>query len=276
MGSRRGAPSARPPSARPPSTRGPVGLASVRATAGALPGAAAPALKAEATNAARPSAMGRDLLEPVTDELSLDELDSADLAPVHFLEGEPTRARPETGGSPGARPVRFPPPPEPVSEDDAPTLAFHGSIHDADGELEGAPTSAHGDIAEYDPPTYDAFPAPVYEPTPFAEPEEPLTSPKPKAPVEATPHAPPSGQQRLAPAPRPRKGRPSWLMPAITGGIGVLVLGVVAAFGITAWLRASGARDPHRPQTPRAAAARGPRSKASSTGSAAATRKCRR
>ncbi|MCB9593643.1 MAG: tetratricopeptide repeat protein, partial [Sandaracinaceae bacterium] len=203
-----------------------------------------PAMASEATNAARPSAM-REFLDPVTDELSLDELDSADLAPVQALEGEPTRARPTSDEGPS--PFYFPPS-EPLSEDDAPTLAFTGGIGDADDELlgeptraldDGTPTGAHQPASSaYDPPTYDHFPPPVYKPTPFAEPDDPPTSPKPRLPGELTPAVPPSGAQKI-PTSRVRGRAKSWLMPAITGGVGLLVLGVVVAFGVSAWIETS-------------------------------------
>ncbi len=225
----------RPPIAsRPPSSRPPPAFPA--------PPAPAPRPAPGATSAGRPSAM-RDFLDPVTDELSLDDLDSGDLAPVP-PEHEPARARATAEIEPPA-PFRFRPA-EPVSEDDAPTLAFTGGI-DEDGRgdfdldeeqtgeappVRGAPPRAH-----FDPPTYDEFPAPVYQPTSFAEPDEPRTSPKPTRPADRTPAVPPSGQQALGP-PRRARGR-AWILPAITGGLGLIVLAVVITFGVSAWMEAS-------------------------------------
>ncbi len=188
-------------------------------------------LPEEETHAARPSRM-RDLPEPPTDELSLEDLEPEELSPVQIMEGEPTRARPGPSDVPSDID-------DYLIDDDSPTLAF-GGLSDVDGDLIGEPTQARAPASpsEVEPPTFEHYPAPRYKSTPYAEPDEPPTTPAqdrprpaPAPPPSATPMPPPAAPSTT----RVRRTARRWLMPAVTGVLGLLVLGAMVAFGVSVW-----------------------------------------
>jgi len=226
-------PPSRAPSARPPVPRPSPFASSFRPS--------------ENTNAAKPSAMRSPVPEPQTDELSLEELVSDDLSPVPYFEGEPTRAAPDHEPIFRNYPTEDIEDDELLEEDDSPTLAWDGDLpprgaHQA--QLEAIPTRANRPAAPspLEPPTVDHFPPPRYESTPYADPEEIETRPGPSVTApplsgEETP-ALPSGSQHL-PTARTRPRSRQWILPALTGGFALIVLAVVVAFGVNAWMSSS-------------------------------------
>lgn len=185
-----------------------------------------------------------------TDELEMLTSSEIDLG---LVDSRP-RARPND--LPPPRPVPFPqpmpasrPPPRPMRglapiadpiypggghvtqdiedlEDQNPTRAFTSPIDD--DELEDHRTAAHEAAQDFDPPTLDHYPAPVYRDTPYAEPE------RRPVPPEATP-AFPSESRSEAVQPRKKRARTkkTWLLPAVGGGAGLLVLGGLVAVGLS-------------------------------------------